>query len=201
MPAVSMPDDRLEAPPHRHETAHHNRIEPPTRRDIEAPVHRRIEVPPDPRDLPGPFHHVHAIEVRFADTDAMGHVNNALYHTYVETARTRYLEVVLDEPVRLGVHGELSFILAEARMVYRSPAYYGETLSVETRMTRIGRSSMSAEHRITAPDSHVGRARLVAVCESVLVHYDYGRATPIPVPADVAARIEAFEGHSLRASR
>jgi acyl-CoA thioester hydrolase len=160
----------------------------------------RIEVPSDPRDLPGPFRHARAIEVRFADTDAMGHVNNALYHTYIETARTRYLEEILDEPVRLGVHGEPSFILAESRMVYRSPAFYGETLTVETRMTRIGRSSMTAEHRITAPESQVGRARLVAVCESVLVHYDYGRATSKPVPAEVADRIEAFEGRSLRAS-
>jgi acyl-CoA thioester hydrolase len=158
----------------------------------------RIEVPGDPRDLPGQFRHVRAIEVRFADTDAMGHVNNALYHTYVETARTKYLEEILDEPVRLGVHGEPSFILAESRMVYRSPAFYGETLMVETRMTRIGRSSMTAEHRITAADSQAGRARLVAVCESVLVHYDYGRGAPMPVPDDVAARIEAFEGHPLR---
>jgi acyl-CoA thioester hydrolase len=161
----------------------------------------RIDVPADPRDLPGTFRHSRSIEVRFADTDAMGHVNNALYHTYVETARTKYLEEILDEPVRLGVHGEPSFILADSRMVYRSPAFYGESLTVETRMTRIGQSSMTAEHRITAPDSPVGRARLVAVCESVLVHYDYARATPKPVPAEAAARIEAFEGRSLRASR
>jgi acyl-CoA thioester hydrolase len=161
----------------------------------------RIEVPTDPRDLMGPFRHARAIEVRFADTDAMGHVNNALYLTYVETARTKYLEEILDEPVRLGVHGEPSFILAESRMVYRSPAFYGETLTVETRITRIGRSSMTAEHRITAPESPVGRARLVAVCESVLVHYDYGRGVPMEVPDHVAARIEAFEGRSIRDPR
>jgi acyl-CoA thioester hydrolase len=181
-----MPDGRIEVPPDGR---------------IQAPPGGRIEVPPDPRDLPGPFRHARPVEIRFADTDAMGHVNNALYHTYVETARTSYLEEVLDEPVRLGVHGELSFILAEARMAYRSPAFYGETLTVETRMTRIGRSSMTVEQRVTAPESRVGRARLVAVCESVLVYYDYGRATPKPVPADVAARVEAFEGHPLRGSR
>ena len=46
-----------------------------------------------------------------------------------------------------------------------------------------------------------GRARLVAVCESVLVHYDYGRGIPMPVPDDVAAQIEAFEGRPLRDPR
>ena len=161
---------------------------------------RRVAVPDDSRDLPGEFRHRRDIEVRFADTDAMGHVNNALYHTYVESARTSYLEDVLGEPVRLGVHGELSFILAESRMVHRSPSFYGETLTVESRVTRIGRSSVTMEHRITAPDSRVAPCRLVAVCESVLVHYDYGRDRPEPVDDAKVARIEAFEGQPLRRS-
>src|SRR6266540_4918958 len=88
----------------------------PTSRD-------RLPVPDDQRDLPGPFRHRKAIEVRFADTDAMGHVNNAVYHTYVESARTSYLEAVTGQRMGLGVHGEMSFILAESRMVYRSPAH------------------------------------------------------------------------------
>src|SRR5947208_818403 len=130
----------------------------------------------------------------------MGHVNNALYHTYVESARTSYLEDVPGEPVRLGVHGELSFILAESRMVHRSPAFYGETLTVESRVTRIGRTSVTMEHRITAPDSQVGPRRLVAVCESVLVHYDYGRNVPEPIVDEKLARFEGFENQTLRRS-
>ena len=64
----------------------------------------RVPVPEDRRDLPGEFRHRKVIEVRFADTDAMGHVNNAKYLTYMETARTRYIEeVVLGEPMSLGV--------------------------------------------------------------------------------------------------
>jgi acyl-CoA thioester hydrolase len=161
---------------------------------------QRVDVPNDPRDLAGEFRHRREIEVRFADTDAMGHVNNALYHTYVESARTSYLEDVLGEPVRLGVHGELSFILAESRMVHRSPAFYGETLTVESRVTKIGRSSVTMEHRMTAPESRVAPRRLVAVCESVLVHYDYGRNTAEPVDDAEVARIEAFEGRALRQS-
>jgi acyl-CoA thioester hydrolase len=163
------------------------------------PESGRIAVPADPRDLAGTFSHCRTMEVRFADTDAMGHVNNAKYHTYVETARTSYLEAVQGEPVRLGVHGQSSFILAEARMVHRSPVFYGETLGVETRTVGVGRSSIRMEHRITAPDSSVGRARLVAVCESVLVHYDYALGESTPVTADLLARLEAFEGQPLRA--
>jgi acyl-CoA thioester hydrolase len=162
----------------------------------------RIPVPEDPRDLRGDFRHRKLIEVRFADTDAMGHVNNAKYLTYVETARTRYIEeVILGEPMRLGVYGELSFIVAEVRLAYRSPAHYGETLTVETRTGGIGRTSLRMDHRVTAPDSPVGKARLVSVCESVLVRYDYGSESPVPVSAEEIERIEAFEDRALGDSR
>ncbi len=157
-------------------------------------------MPDDQRDLPGPFRHRKAIEVRFADTDAMGHVNNAVYHTYVESARTSYLEAVTGQRMGLGVHGEMSFILAESRMVYRSPAHYGEILMVETRVKWIGRSSLRMDHRITAPEGDYGHARLVAVCEAVLVHYDYGHEAPAPIDTDLIGRFEAWEHRSLQAT-
>ena len=97
---------------------------------IGAEMTERIEVPDDPRDLPGPFRHRAGVEVRFRDTDAMGHVNNAVYHTYVELGRTSYLDDVLERPLRLGTHGETSFILAESRMVHRSPVFFGEMVTV-----------------------------------------------------------------------
>jgi acyl-CoA thioester hydrolase len=158
----------------------------------------RLEVPADPRDLPGDFAHTHRVEVRLADTDAMGHVNNASYLTYVEIARVAYYEQVIGESLPLGVHGaEEGMILAEVRVTYRSQAFYGETLAVESRIERIGRSSFSMVHRITAPESRYGPARLVALAESVLVSYDYRDDRPIPVPADWRASVEAFEGMSF----
>ena len=58
----------------------------------------RIAVPDDPRDLPGTFCHRREVDVRFADTDAMGHVNNAVYLTYCESARISYWTDVTGEP-------------------------------------------------------------------------------------------------------
>ena len=85
-------------------------------------------------------------------------------------------------------------ILAEIRMTYRSPAFYGETLTVESRVERIGRTSFGMVHRITAPESRYGPARLVAVADSTLVSYDYRAECPIPVPDQWRAGIAAFEG-------
>ncbi len=152
-------------------------------------------MPGDARDVPGDFAHVHHIDTRLADTDAMGHVNNAFYLTYVEIARIAYYEQVVGRPLPLGAHGaDEGMILAEIRMTYRAQAYYGETLAVETRVERIGNTSFTMVHRITAPASRYGEARLVAVSESVLVSYDYSEEVPIPVPDDWRAAIAAFEG-------
>jgi acyl-CoA thioester hydrolase len=158
----------------------------------------RIEVPADPRDIAGDFGHRHVVEVRLADTDAMGHVNNARYLTYVEIARVAYYEAVTGHPLPIGVHGaEEGMILAEIRMTYRSPAFYGERLAVETRVERIGRTSFSMVHRMTAPEGRYGHARLVAIADSVLVSFDYQEERPIPVPPDWRVAMEAFEGRPL----
>ena len=66
----------------------------------------RVEVPDDPRDIPGDFAHRHVVEVRLADTDAMGHVNNARYLTYVEIARVAYYEQVTGNALPIGTHLE-----------------------------------------------------------------------------------------------
>ena len=157
----------------------------------------RIATPPDPRDLPGSFRHRTTVDVRFADTDAMGHVNNAVYLTYCEAARIQYWTDVTGEPVAAGHEGAESLILAEARIAYRAPVFHTERVTVETRATRIGTSSFTLEHRLTACPAG-GTPRLVAVSESVMVRYDYAIERATPISDAFVAAIEAFEGRSLR---
>jgi len=156
----------------------------------------RIATPADARDLQGEFAHRVAIDVRFADTDAMGHVNNAVYLTYCEMARIRYWTDVTGEPVLPGHEGAESLILAEARITYRAPVYHGEAVTVETRATRIGRTSFTLEHRLTACAPN-DLPRLVATSDSVMVRYDYETERPAPLGRRFIDAIEAFEGRSL----
>ena len=160
-------------------------------------AHTSAAAAPDPRDLTGSFRHRVEIVVRFADTDAMGHVNNAVYLTYCESARITYWTDVTGEPVRLGTEGAESLILAEARITYRAPAFHGQVVTVETRATRIGRSSFTLEHRLTAAVGD-GEPTLVAVSESILVRYDYARDAPVALSDAAIDAIESFEGRRLR---
>jgi acyl-CoA thioester hydrolase len=162
-----------------------------------TPARGRIATPDDPRDLGGDFAHTVEIDVRFADTDAMGHVNNAVYLTYCEMARIRYWTDVTGEPIAPGHEGAESLILAEARITYRAPVFHGEQVAVETRATSVGRSSFILEHRLTAHLPDVG-PRLVATSESVMVRYDYASERPTPLGPAFIAAIESFEGASLR---
>lgn len=166
-----------------------------------APQRMRLAVPEDPRDLSGDFPHRFAVVVRFGDTDAMGHTNNSRFLTYCESARIDYWEQATGQPIALVTHGaEESLILAEIRVTYRRPSYFGEPLVVESRIGRLGRTSFTLEHRISAPDSPRGTARLVATAEGVQVLYDYASKRPQPIPDAVVAQLEAFEGRPLRAA-
>jgi acyl-CoA thioester hydrolase len=164
-----------------------------------APVRSRIHVPEDPRDLPGDFPHRFPVVIRFGDTDAMGHTNNSRFLTFCESSRIDYWEAATGEPFGLTTHGaEESLILAEIRVTYRSPSYFGERLTVESRLGRLGRTSFTLEHRVTAEASARGKARLVATAEDVLVLYDYATERPRAIPAELVARLEAFEGRRLK---
>ena len=127
----------------------------------------------------------------------MGHVNNAKYLTYCEIARIRYWTDITGEPIALGTEGAESLILAEARITYRASAFHGEVVTVETRASRIGRSSFTLEHRLLARVAG-DQPRLVAVSESILVRYDYASARPVALPPAYVEAIETFEGRGLR---
>jgi acyl-CoA thioester hydrolase len=125
--------------------------------------------------------------VEFRDVDPAGHVNNALYLTYLETARIDYLRAVLEIESLDG----LAVIVANVTVDFRSPARYAEVLELGTRVPRIGTKSFEMQHEIRAADG-----RPVAEATSVLVAYDYGAGTTMPVPDRWRTRLEAYEERS-----
>ncbi|HEX6738641.1 MAG TPA: thioesterase family protein, partial [Vicinamibacteria bacterium] len=129
------------------------------------------------------FRFVHPVEVRFRDLDALGHVNNAVFLTYLESARLAYwLQVAGRRDLR-----DMDVILARAEVDYRSPAGYGERLDVGVRCASIRRSSLVLEQAIVES----GGGRLVAEARKVLVYYDYAAARPLPIPEELRQKLMA----------
>jgi acyl-CoA thioester hydrolase len=130
------------------------------------------------------FRFVHAQEVTFRDLDVFGHVNNAVYLTYIENARIGYMREVL------GVESpeDLLVIVAKVNIDFRSRASLGEVLDIGARVSRIGTKSFDLDHEVRGSD-----ARLVAVASTTLVTFDYRGDTTMPVPDLWRERIQSFE--------
>jgi acyl-CoA thioester hydrolase len=146
----------------------------------------------------GTFRYEHQVEVRFGDTDALGHVNNAVYLSYFEAARAGYYAAVTGATFGTGeTAAERTFLIAEAHVVYRAPAFFGERLLVGCRFDWVGRSSFGLAYRVRAEASALASARLVADGATVQVFYDLRRGRPMRAPADLLAEFERFEGQPI----
>ncbi|MGD2176943.1 MAG: thioesterase family protein [Anaerolineae bacterium] len=125
------------------------------------------------------------MEVRWRDLDALNHVNNAVYFTYLEQARVHYLR-------ELGVVPEtpsgISFILAEAHCRFKSPLTLGERVTVYIRVSELRNSSFVFEYRVEGEDQ-----RLAAEARSIQVWYDYENRSPVPISDEWREAIVGFE--------
>ncbi len=120
---------------------------------------------------------VHRETVRFRDLDAMGHVNNAVFATYLEQARIAFLSPN-------GAQVE-DMILARLEIDFRSPAEVGETIEITVTPTRVGTKSFDLEYVIRVGD------RVVAQARTVLVAYDYAHARSVEIPNQWKERLAA----------
>ena len=131
------------------------------------------------------FPYQYELDVVFRDLDAMGHVNNAVYFTYLETARLRYLKYLLslDDLLQLPV------IMADASCAYKSPTFYGERLVIGVGISRFGGKSFDMVYQV-----ETDRGRVVAVAKTVQVMYDYAAGATIPMPDWFKTRVHEVQG-------
>jgi acyl-CoA thioester hydrolase len=120
------------------------------------------------------------IEIRWRDLDALGHVNNAVYATYLEEGRDEWMDRALEGA------GDLSdYVLVRVAIDFRRELTQADdVVVVRTRLTRIGTSSLTLREEIVTRDGAVA-----AEAESVVVARDHttGRARPL-----TAAEREAY---------
>jgi acyl-CoA thioester hydrolase len=117
------------------------------------------------------------LEPRYADYDTKGHINNAVYLTYFEIARTRaWLDAVRGSE-------DAPFILAEASVRFVRPGMIGIPLDIEVTTSEVRNKAWVWKYRILdARDDG-----LIAEGETVQVMYDYDTRRSIEIPAAVRA--------------
>jgi acyl-CoA thioester hydrolase len=130
----------------------------------------------------------HRVTVRFRDCDPLGHVNNAVYLTYLEQARftlwDRQLGFRARHPSEPGPRG-VGFILARVEVDFRAQARYGDELEVRVRLGGLGTSSFAYDYDIV--DTASGRT--VAAAKTVQVRFDYDAERPVPLDDSLRERL------------
>jgi len=126
------------------------------------------------------------VQIRFADLDALGHVNNAKYFTYMETARLVYFQQVLGWS---GNRSKLGVILARAACDFKQPLMLEDSITVSMRVARLGGKSFDFEYAVVRDRD----GAIAAEGTSVQVAYDYMANVSVAVPEAWRRQITAYE--------
>ncbi len=133
------------------------------------------------------YHHKFKINIRFSDLDAMQHVNNAKYLTYLEEARIDYLNKLhLDK-----TGSNYTVIVARIEIDYLLPLLLGDEVEILTRCSNIGNKSLTFEHLIIKNIN----GKSTAACKAVtkLVSFDSSEGKSVSVPEQVRMAIKKME--------
>jgi acyl-CoA thioester hydrolase len=127
------------------------------------------------------------VPVRWRDTDAQGHVNHAVFLTYLEEARDAFFEHVIG--------ADPSYVVARAEVEWRAEVQHPDRLvTVRVQPERLGTTSLTTRETILTATGEVAvEARVVTV------RWDPGRRQPIPFSEAERARLAAA-GAAMTAS-
>ena len=130
------------------------------------------------------------VEVRWGDMDAQGHVNNAVYFTYCETARIKLLRSI-------GVQGRSGGAAQGPTLVttscdFKQQVRYPATLDIGVRVEQIGQRSFELSYGMFRQ----GTDELVAVARSVNAWVDFAQERAVTLPDEVRATLGQYKTES-----
>jgi acyl-CoA thioester hydrolase len=158
------------------------------------------------------------LQIRFRDLDPLAHVNNTVYFTYFEEARSYYLsklehwqdpqhaegelppseeEVGHNPRIQTGVRRtRYGLLVKEMTCTYNLPLIRSDQAEVGVRTVKVGRTSFIMDHQIRDMNIH---ERIFATGRSVMVYCDYTTGRPYPIPDTMRRAFEIMEGRKFPA--
>lgn len=121
------------------------------------------------------------LQTRWTDFDALGHITHAAYPVYLDEARDDYLTATV------GPFDEFAWVIAHISIDYKREIRHPATeITVRTRVADVGRTSLTFEHEVVAPDGG-----LAATAKAVLVAWDGDTRAARPISDDERAKLAA----------
>jgi acyl-CoA thioester hydrolase len=120
----------------------------------------------------------HLVHVRWRDTDAQGHVNHAVFLTYLEEGRDAFYTQAVGDP---------SYVVARLEVDLRAEVRHPDhQVTVRIEAERLGTTSLTTRETILTPSGEVA-----AEARVVTVRWDPGHRQPVPFSETERARLEA----------
>jgi len=122
------------------------------------------------------------IKIYYHHTDCGGVVYYAKYLEFLEEARTEFFDdkgISVKELIKQGV----LFVVARQEIDYKSPAFYGDTLKIDTRISAAGRAKLEFAYEIKNQNQQI-----VSTAKTVLVCVDKD-LKPVSIPEEMRKKI------------
>ncbi len=153
------------------------------------------------------------LQIRFRDLDPLAHVNNTVYFTYFEEARSHYFDQLapwlpqwpsgeehqhqekddeLQNPrIQTGPRGyHYGLLVKEISCTFKIPLIRADRAEVGVRVVHVGRTSFIMEHQIRDTRDH---ERIFVTGRSIMVWCNYHTGRPYPVPPSLRFAFEQIE--------
>jgi acyl-CoA thioester hydrolase len=132
--------------------------------------------------LPERFAYSTELEVRVSDLNYGNHVGNDQVLTLIHEARRRYIRSLGSDEI--GADG-MGFVIADAAIVYRAQAFYGDTLKVAVAAGEFQSRSCAFFYKVSKPGGvTVAEARTGVVC------FDFGKQKAVSFPEALLVRLK-----------
>lgn len=118
----------------------------------------------------------------FADTDALGHINNNVLGTWFELARNDIFRLFV--PNLSVSYNDWNLIMLKADYEYLAQMFYGKDVEIRTYVSRIGNSSFTTYHEAWQ------KGKLCAKGTATMVHFDFINQKSMPIPDDIRVKLE-----------
>lgn len=135
------------------------------------------------------FKHVAPVQIRFSDVDQYGHMNNSVYFSLYDLAKTSYFQDVFGNEEWKN----FNVVVANINADFLAPVFFSDKLIIETAVIHLGHKSFTLLQRAINQASSV----LKCQCRTVLVGYDVATKEPVNIPLNYKKAICEFEGKTL----
>lgn len=137
-----------------------------------------------------PFRHKIDVQMRFNDTDMLGHVNNNAYLSYLDLGKTGYFNTVAGEPISWE---KVNIVVVNINVDFFAPTFLKENVVVLTRVVAIGNRSLTMEQQLV--ESRTGQVKCMA--RTVMAGIDLSTGQSQPIAEHWVKKIEAFEQRTI----